>query len=198
MAIIFYPLQEMKMDFANMLFSDEIPPETDGNDLPPTDKRSLKKSPPTMTTSLQALERQAWAILDVEYVQVDATHQCIRKLAIILHNGHLFVREFTPCRSFYSLENTYKRAFSFCKENIHHLSYKPSKSPHKCNEAVYYLSEILAWNGISCVFYKGGTIERDICSILNIQSYNLEELDVPKAPNHKPEEEVQFFRNFFV
>ena len=49
------------------------------------------------------------ALLDIEYVQANKNHQCIRKLAILLEDGEtFFVCEFRPCMPWRSLELKYQ------------------------------------------------------------------------------------------
>ncbi len=55
------------------------------------------------------------ALMDIEYKQVSKTHQCIRKLAILLEDGEtFFVREFKLCMPWQFLELKYQKSFNYC------------------------------------------------------------------------------------
>ena len=46
-------------------------------------------------------------------------------------------------------------------------------------------------NGIDCILYKGGTIEKGLCEALCIPSYNIECFqDLEKVQSHDPRTEV--------
>ena len=127
------------------------------------------------------------ALLDIEYVQANKSHQCIRKLAILLEDGEtFFVREFRPCMPWRSLELKYKKSFDYCRRNIHHLEYNPRCAASNCADAIDTVRDILEWNNVSRVLYKGGNIERKLCQQLGMPSKNIEDYGAPKATSHDP------------
>ena len=59
-------------------------------------------------TSVEALLVKRWALLDVEFIRVTATHRCIRKLYILADNGRTELElEFYPCKQYKELEKKY-------------------------------------------------------------------------------------------
>ncbi len=66
------------------------------------------------------------ALMDIEYSQVNKTHQCIPKLAILLNDGDaFFVKEFKPCVKLRSVDFKYQKSFEFWRKKIHNLSCYP-------------------------------------------------------------------------
>ncbi len=45
-----------------------------------------------------------------------------------------------------------------------------------CVDAIHTVQNILEWNGVQRVLYKGGDVERKLCERLLISSKNIEEL----------------------
>ncbi len=132
------------------------------------------------------------ALIDIEYIQTRDDHQCIRKIAILLDDGATsFVREYKPCTPFGRIKHEHQESFKFCKWKIHHLQYQPGGAALKCVESPPIIKDILQWNGITMVFYKGGHIERDLCNKIGIASRNIEEFGAPKATSHDPLEELR-------
>ena len=79
-------------------------------------------------TSTDILLGKRWAILDIEYIQISAIHQCIRRLYILCDNGFTDMEaDLYPCAQFKDLEKQYQRAFHYCQKYIHKLDYKPKQ-----------------------------------------------------------------------
>ena len=133
-----------------------------------------------------------WAILDLEYIRTSPTPRCIRKLCIKTRFNQVMEAEFYPCRRYKDIEEKYKRSFRYCRAHIHQLSYNPKKYSPRCTKVLLLLREFIIDNGVEIVFYKGGTIERDICLALDIASLNIESFGIEKAQSHMPREEVIF------
>ena len=148
-----------------------------------------------MMGCIEKLIDKSWAILDVEYIQSSKNHKCIRKLYILAKNGYSDMEmEFYPCTRYRYLEPKYKRSFQFCRRNIHNLSYHPWKFSPLCSQAVPKLNEFIVDNDLELILYKGGTIERDLCEDLYIESMNIECFgDLEKAYSHDPRKEVHFY-----
>ena len=51
----------------------------------------------------------------------------------------------------------------------------------------------IAAHHINLVFYKGGCIEKRLCEDIGIDSYDMVNFGIPKAPSHDPCEEVHFY-----
>ncbi len=139
-----------------------------------------------------SIKNSNYSVMDIKYIQTTKKHRCIRKLALQLATSELFVFEFRPCLSWKDLDNSVKRQFNYCKHRIHGLNYTCA-THRKCIDAKELVNEILNWNGINLVLYKGGTIEKDLCAELNMPCFNLEQLGVPKAETHVPEDEIKFY-----
>ena len=146
---------------------------------------------------LKLLTSCNFAIMDIESIQTTKEHKCIRKIYVLVKDGSTDItREFIPCQPFYRLEEKYRKSFLYCKKHIHKLSYEPnyqSKGIQPCHRAEGAIKKFLCDNNIQAVVYKGGSVERDFCAVLDIPSYNLEQLGVGKAFSHDPEQEVHFF-----
>ena len=153
-------------------------------------KKLLK---PVMGEKMLAEKR--WAILDVEFIRTSPSHRCIRKLYILTHNGFDMEMEFHPCRSYQCLQLKYQRSYQFCRKHIHKLPYTPRRVSPSCRSAVPKLNEFVVNNDIDLILYKGGTIENELCNMLDIKSLNIESMDVEKAYSHDPREEVNFYYN---
>ena len=148
---------------------------------------------------MDKLADKSWAILDVEFIRTSARHRCVRKLYILTENGFDMEMEFFPCKRYWDLMPKYRRSFQFCRRNIHKLSYHPWGISAPCSRAVPMLNEFIVDNGITLVLYKGGTIERDLCTELDVESMNIECIDgIEKAYSHEPREEVNFYYNQLI
>ena len=53
------------------------------------------------------------------------------------------------------------------------------------------LNEFIVDNGIELILFKGGTIEKDLCTALDMPSLNIENFEgLKKANSHDPRTEV--------
>ncbi len=144
------------------------------------------------------------ALMDIEYIQTSDVKtttqdhtQCRRKIAILLDDGETsFVREYKPCVQKNLLKPKWQRAYKWCFYNIHNLIYEPTGAALKCKESPPIIKDILTWNGITMVFYKGGQVERELCEQIGIASRNIEEFGAPRATSHDPLEELQEHYDF--
>ena len=148
-----------------------------------------------MEELIERIRNENFVFLDIEYIQSTSSHQCIRKYYMLSKDGSYECEdEFYACRRFHQLKSKYKSAFIFCRENIHLLDYEPSYFAPRCRIAPFKIKNILEDREIDFVLYKGGTIERDLCTRIGVQSYNIELLiGVEKVQSHDPREEVQFY-----
>ena len=148
-----------------------------------------------MNQAREILSEKNWGLLDVEFIQISATHRCIRKLYILAENGFTDLEmELYPCVRYKHLEGRYQRSFRFCRNHIHHLTYNPIYHSLECKSALAALNEFIVQNNIELILYKGGTVERDICTELCIDSLNIECFEVlEKAFSHDPCVEVHTY-----
>lgn len=145
---------------------------------------------------IKLLRSKNFAIIDCEGIQCSKEHICIRNMYILAKDGFSDKEgEFIPCKRYEDLEERYRRAYHYCKKNIHKLSYTPKDSLRRCTEAAILLREYIFRNNIDIILYKGGVIEKKLCDSINVTSYNIEALGVPKAPSHQPKDEVNFYYN---
>ncbi len=89
------------------------------------------------------------------------------------------------------IKEKWQQAYKFCYYKIHHLKYLPTGAALKCAESPPIIKDILEWNGVGVVYYKGGHVERDFCREIGISSRNIEEFGAPRATSHDPLEELQ-------
>ena len=136
-----------------------------------------------------------WALMDVEYIQTSSTHRCIRKIYLLMKDGSTDLEmEFYPCTQYKKLESRYQRAFRFCRNHIHRLSYNPKKYSPLCSNVVAYINNFIVNNDIDMILYKGGTIEKDLCRELYIPSKNIECIpDLEKIQSHDPRVETNWY-----
>ena len=149
-----------------------------------------------MEQAKQRLNEKNWALLDIEYIQCTRTHKCIRKLYILAKDGYTDLKlEFFPCKPFPALERRYQRAFRYCQQEIHKLSYCPEGPSSPCSTAAEKLNKFIVDNEIDLVLYKGGIVEKNLCDELDIDSFNIElfEEDLEKVYSHDPYEEVNCY-----
>ena len=157
-----------------------------------------------MEQAAETLKDKNWALMDVEYIQISSTHQCIRKMYLLMKDGLTDLElNFHPCMRYQDLGPRYQRSFRFCRKHIHKLTYDPMEWPRiRCAEAVSKINEFLVYNDVEMILYKGGTIEKDLCEELCIKSMNIELLpEIKKVESHDPRLEVnwyhgQILRNF--
>ena len=149
-----------------------------------------------MEQAKQRLNEKNWALLDIEYIQCTRTHKCIRKLYILAKDGYTDLKlEFFPCQPFPALKRRYQRAFRYCQQEIHKLSYYPEEPSSPCSTAAEKLKKFIVDNEIDLVLYKGGIVEKNLCDELDIDSFNIElfEEDLEKVYSHDPYEEVNCY-----
>ena len=48
-------------------------------------------------------------------------------------------------------------------------------------------------NDIDLVFYKGGDVEKNLCTELDIESFNIENFDLERVKSHDPYVEMNFY-----
>ena len=145
-------------------------------------------------TSTELLLEKRWALLDVEFIRISATHRCICKLYILCDNGFVDMElEFFPCMRYKDLQLKYQRCFQYCKRYIHKLNYKPRYFSPECLKVLSILNEFIVYNDIDLILYKGGTIERDLSKALDISSLNIECFELEKVQSHDPYVEVNSY-----
>ena len=151
-----------------------------------------------------------YAIIDIEAISLSKsrgkpgkyskTHNCLRKVAVLLYSDEYEVFEAQPCVPFPDLTDCERKTFDFCYDHVHHLSYYPSEFYQPFTECVNIpeiVKDYLEFNDISIVYYKGGFLEKDLCKKIGFESRDLEKFGVPKAPNHDPLTEVKFYKREF-
>ena len=67
-------------------------------------------------------------------------------------------------------------------------------SSYPCYLALDMVRDFIEKYGIDVVLYKGGTIEKDLCEKLAVESYNVEILSgLKKVHSHDPATEVNLY-----
>ena len=131
-----------------------------------------------------------YGILDIEGIQRDKDHICVRKFYILASDGIIDCeREYNACLPFEKLEKKYQTAFIYCKKNIHKLNYYPKGLSMACSLAVCTLKTFVEENNIKVVFFKGGVIEQRLCEKAGVKYFDIGRL-VPKVNCHDPRTEV--------
>ena len=132
-----------------------------------------------------------FAIVDIEGIQVNETHICVREMYILADDGITdYHQEFVACSSFQQIEKKYQNAFIFCKRFIHKLNYYPKKKKSEpCTLAATRLKTFIKSNNIDVVFFKGGVIEKRLCDVAGIRCFDIGSI-VPKVYSHNPRIEV--------
>ena len=146
------------------------------------------------------LQEKNFAVMDIEYIRTSETHRCIRKLYILGKDGYTDREmEFYPCKRYVQLEKQHQQTFHFCHNQIHKLEYNPVRYAPPCRTVLAKVNEFIVYNSIDFILYKGGTIEKDLCSELCIPSYNMECLPkIVKVQSHDPKTEVNLYYNQLV
>ena len=141
------------------------------------------------------MREKKWAILDVEYIQTSRDHRCIRKLYFLAKDGFTDKEmEFMPCKRLSQLSRFHQRSFRFCENNVHRLSYYPKDYALPCYTALEEIERFVTQNNIEIVLYKGGNIEKELCSDLGVPAYNIECIrELEKACSHDPRTEVNCY-----
>ena len=137
--------------------------------------------------------RKNYILLDMEMIQISKDHACVRKLYSLSKDGKRDLEmEFIPCKKFEHLEYKYRKAFWYCKRNIHHLEYLPTGQKENlfCQDAKYILKNFISSVDADIIFYKGGHFERDISAAINVDSFDITNLGVKKVNSHNPKEEI--------
>ena len=144
---------------------------------------------------VELMKEKNWALMDIEYIQTSKTHRCIRKLYILAKDGFT-AKELTfhPCVRYKNMDKRHKRTFRYCKRHIHKLSYYPKVYASPCSTALAKVKMFIVDNDIDIILYKGGEIEKELCDVLNIPSYNIECFrKLEKAYSHDPRIEVNCY-----
>ena len=140
------------------------------------------------------IKKGNFMLLDIEYIQATKSHQCIRKFCMLSKNGECEYGEFYPCKRFHELELRFQKAFHYCRRNIHKLTYNPIHYSPECRTSSTVVQKIVADYSCDFILYKGGTVEKDLCERIGVQSYNIECLEgLRKATTHNPRDEVYFY-----
>ena len=145
---------------------------------------------------MDMMREMNFAIMDIEYIQTSKTHRCLRKLYILAKNGFdALSLELYPCKRYKDLEKRYQRSFHFCRTHIHKLSYNPAgKYASPCDTVLAKVNAFIVYNSIDMILYKGGTIEKELCSELCIPSGNIECFEeLKKVYSHDPKVEVNCY-----
>ena len=130
--------------------------------------------------------------MDVESIAVHRSHACTRKMFILDSDGKTSeLWEFTPCIDIEKIASCYVKSFKHCQRHVHQLPYYPSKMSPPCCSATQKLASFVRRNSIQVIFYKGGILERNLCAQINVPSFNIEFLNVPKVNSHDPVVEVK-------
>ena len=120
------------------------------------------------------MKEKNWLIMDIEYIQISKEQRGIRKLYMLAKDGFTEKElEFHPCVRYRSMKKRDKRSFHYCKAHIHKLPFYPRMYASPCNKAREKIGRLIDENNIDSVLYKGGEIERDLCSDIGIPSYNI-------------------------
>jgi hypothetical protein len=137
-----------------------------------------------------------YAIIDCEGIQSTSNHICIRTMYILNADGTKELSlDFKPCKMFSELDVKFQKAFHYCKKHVHKLNFYPSQPFLLCQQASEAVKEYIEKCNIHILLYKGGIIEKRLCSEIGIRSYNIELLSVPKANCHEARREVHFYWN---
>ena len=148
----------------------------------------------------QMMKEKNWAIMDIEYIRTSNTHRCIRKLYILAKNGIDEMEvDFYPCKRYKDLERWHQRSFRFCRNHIHKLEYDPKRYSPSCKTVLAKINAFIVYNSIDLILYKGGTIEKELCSKLCIPCHNIERFsELEKAQSHDPRTEVNCYYDQLV
>ena len=141
------------------------------------------------------MREKNWAIMDIEYIQTSRDHRCLRKLYILAKDGYTDRElEFNPCARYKQMPRRNTQSFKYCKRHIHKLPYYPQGYASPCDTALEKIKRFVAENQIDFILYKGGEIESDTCTDIDIPSYNIEHIKgLEKAYSHNPRMEVNCY-----
>ncbi len=141
-------------------------------------------------TVKKMMKEKNFAIMDIEYIQTSENHRCIRKLYILGKDGFTDLElDCYPCVRSKDLTKWYQRSFRFCQNHIHKLPYYPEQQyAPPCSTVLAKVNAFIVYNSTDFILYKGGTIEKDLCSELCIPSYNIECFEgLDKIQSHDPQ-----------
>ena len=127
------------------------------------------------------MEEHYRIFMDIEGIRVSKTHICIRKLAMVNINNtkERLVIEGYPCKKFDDIEGKYQRSFIHCFKKIHSLCYYPQGKHVLCSQ----ISDDLRrrFNVGKCHFYyKGGQLEKDFLTTLDVKGTDIERFACPR------------------
>ena len=81
-----------------------------------------------MEEIIKHLRGKNFVLIDCEYIQTSASHQCVRTMYMLHKNGFTCKYiEFYACKRYRELEAKYKKTFRYCQKHIH-LNYEPVRS----------------------------------------------------------------------
>ena len=143
--------------------------------------------------SAKEIMKRNYIILDMEMIQTTKDHACIRKFYALSKDSKTDIEmDGIPCKQFKDLEKKYQKAFFYCRNHIHHLGYYPTRDKERirCQNVKFIIKNFLLRVNADIIFYKGGIHEKDISAEIGVDSFNIEELGIPKTNSHDPKEEV--------
>ena len=115
-------------------------------------------------------------MLKADYIQTSQTHGCIRKFYILSNGGKELEFEFLPCKTYKDLTLELQQDFIFHKRHVHKLKYIPNIPRQylpECIAALRKLEKFILVNNIDLILYNGGTLEKDLCTQLDIPSIDV-------------------------
>ena len=126
-------------------------------------------------------------ILDLEGLFLDNTFH-VRELAYYTWNGEHGRHAFFIPVPYKNLSDKDKRTVNFVRRKIHGLTYQPLKAEHiqqpevlsELIKDIYSIYRDCSNDERTVVGYKGGHVEEDLLTKLNIPCLNLETLGCPK------------------
>ena len=128
-------------------------------------------------------------------------HHCFkRRTALRTFSGAELVLDGNPCIPEERLRGRDRESFQHCKKNLHGLDFMPPRPYFECHQIVERIWRFLEKHNIEIVFYKGGTIEKDVCWEIGIPCENLEHYGISKYPEkiHEPLDEIRYFYHQMV
>jgi len=133
---------------------------------------------------MEALQDNLCFILDLEGFFINKTFQ-VRELGYYTWNREYGRHAFRISIPYKELSDKDKRTVSFVIRKIHGLSYQPLKAerfqpPEVLNELIQDIYSVYKDGQRTVVGYKGGHVEKDLLTKLNIPRLDLETLGCPK------------------
>ena len=139
-------------------------------------------------TVVKRLNQKNWALLHIAKFKL-RNHINACENYILAKDGYTeLLLEFNPCKSLDELTRKYQRSYNFCQHHIHHLTYYPTEPSLPCSTTREKLKSFIENNAIDLVLYKGGTIEKNLCAELGIDSFDIDyfENELQKIDSHDP------------